>query len=162
MRAAAPHDYRWSSLILAIAMTEEFQSPPTITPPTAAGSDFSGDWMTPSGQMLTIRQTASAIEYLRGARIWTYHLNRWGNRFELPNGGKLVQARFDGKKLIVVAAPGLRVGSFVEVWSLVPDGNALAIELLNMTEVPSFFDFKESSISSAYLRTRTVLTRRQR
>ena len=46
----------------------------------------------------------------------------------------------------------------MEMWSLTPEG-ALAIERINMYEVPPWFDFKESSISNVYARRRTVYVR---
>jgi hypothetical protein len=91
--------------------------------------------------------------------VWTYHLDRWGDRFEGPGGTKQVQARFDGDKLIVVAAPNVRAGAVLEVWSLSADGDQLTVDSVNMSEVTIYFDFKESSISPAYARNRTTYTR---
>src|SRR5262245_60682555 len=159
VKDAAAKNYRWSALIAALANTASFQSrPPLPAPASAVGRDFSGAWVAPNGQPIGITQPEVALQVPRvGGRVWTYHLNRWGNRYE--GSDKLVQARWDNGKLIVVAAPGLRAGTVLEMWSLSADGNELVCESIQMTAVPLSFDFREASISAAYSRNKTTYKR---
>ena len=161
LREAAASEYRWVSLILATVRSPAFQHASPVTTDVKAPAqpvDFSGMWKPSNGNPITVTQSATELHVPRG-RVWTYHLYKWGDRFEGPGGTKQVQARFDGDKLIVVAAPSVRAGAVLEVWALSPDRNQLTVDFINMSEVTIYFDFKESSISPAYARNRTTYTR---
>src|SRR5262245_55816177 len=79
-------------------------------------------------EALIVKDTANDRE--RSDRIWTFHLNRWGPRWQgkqgVNDGAKLVQSRWDGAKLITVAGPGMNeyASSFLLVWSLTADGRS--------------------------------------
>jgi hypothetical protein len=137
--------------------------------------DFSGVWiLDPSrsdsqevyGQMRVIKQTPAeidmtAIHYAGYSDVlnvipWTFRMNRWGPR----RGGErsrepIVQARWDGKKLVAVKSPGQSY-SVMWIWALSDAGNEMLVEAINWTYIPTGFAFKESSIPSAYTRRKYV------
>jgi hypothetical protein len=138
--------------------------------------DFSGVWEVDVarsddapiyGHMRIIKQTdtevdMTAVSYdgkLFNIVPWQFRFNRWGPR----RGGErsrepLVQARWDGEKVIAVKAPGESY-SVMWIWSLSRDGKEMTVESLNWTSIPTDFDFKESSIPAVYARSNSVYTR---
>jgi len=139
--------------------------------------DFTGVWEVDIarsdpgdyGHMRIIKQTETGVDMtavsydgyskLFNAVPWQFRFNRWGPR----RGGERsrepkVQARWDGEKVIAVKAPGESY-SVLWMWSLSADGNEMTVESLNWTYIPTDFNFKESSIPSAYVRSRFVYTR---
>jgi len=116
--------------------------------------DFSGLWIldpsrsdgSPYGQLRVIRQHADAVDFTAIQSIgspsvpalhvipWKLRFNRWGPRRGPEDSREpKVQARRDGNKLR-------------------PD--ELLVEEVNWTSIPSSFDFRERSISRAYVRRR--------
>jgi hypothetical protein len=135
--------------------------------------DFSGVWMldaprsdrSPYGQLRVIWQSSDAIDFtaiqyagapsIPGLHVipWKLRFNRWGPRRGGENSREpKVQARWDGKKLLYVKAPGESF-SVLFVWSL-ESRDELLVEEVNWTNIPYSFDFKERSIPSAYVRRR--------
>jgi hypothetical protein len=84
---------------------------------------------------------------------WTLRFSRWGPR----RGGDYsqepkVKASWDGRKLIYVKAPGESF-SVLFVWTLI-DPDELLVEGIEWHSIPFDFDFKETSIPSAYTRSK--------
>jgi len=140
--------------------------------------DFSGVWLIDAsrserdvyGQMRIVTQSDTAIEmtalqysaYSKAWNIipWTFRINRWGPR----RGGEqslepIVQARWDGGKLIAVKSPGESY-SVLWIWSLAADGREMFVDAVGWTSLPRDFDFKESSIPAAYARNRYVYVKK--
>jgi hypothetical protein len=90
---------------------------------------------------------------------WDWQFNKWGPR----RGGEgskepLIQARWDGPKIVGVKAPHTNY-TFVMIFSLSPDRQELLVETVNPDGTQS--TFKESSVSAAYGRRRFVFTREE-
>lgn len=135
--------------------------------------DFSGVWAMDSarseatgvyGQVRVIRQATAeinlAILHHAGKSWnvipWRLRINRWGPR----RGGDqsrepIVQARWDGEKLIVVKSPGQSY-STLWIYSLLAGRQEMLVEAVNWTSIPWDFDFREKSIPRAYARNRYV------
>jgi hypothetical protein len=143
--------------------------------------DLSGRWVVDTSRSdtpltvrtLTITQTprdlTMAQEYFnRDASaaplpLWTLRLNQWGPGFPPRAPGqnvKLVQSRWDGQKLITVAGPGMCClgSSFLLIWRLDATGRELLEERIGQP-FPTDFDFKETSIPSAFTRHRRIYVR---
>jgi hypothetical protein len=141
--------------------------------------DFTGVWMLDAsrseatgvyGQVRVIAQTDAAIEmtaihyadYSKSWNVipWAFRINRWGPR----RGGErsrepIVQARWDGEKLIAVKSPGESY-SVLWVWRLAAGGNEMFVDAVGWTSLPRDFTFKEASIPAAYARNRYVYVKR--
>jgi hypothetical protein len=141
--------------------------------------DFTGVWvLDPSrserggvyGQTRVITQTATEIDmtalhyadYSKAWNIipWRFRFDRWGPR----RGGErsrepVVQARWDGDKVIAVKSPGQSY-SVLWIWTLVAGGRDLLVEAVNWTQIPGDFDFREASVPAAYARSKYVYVRR--
>jgi hypothetical protein len=150
-----------------------------ITPARAQQRpDFNGVWHIDVsrserdvyGQLRIITQHDTAIEmtalqysdYSRAWNVipWTFRINRWGPR----RGGErsrepIVQARWDGDRLIAVKSPGESY-SVLWIWSLAADGREMFVDAVGWTSLPRDFDFKESSIPAAYARNRFVYVKK--
>jgi hypothetical protein len=142
-----------------------------------ASSDFSGVWVLDEsrseatgvyGQMRIIKQSPTLVEMtaihavsdLINVIPWQFRMNRWGPR----RGGEesrepLVQARWDGEKLIAVKAPGENY-SGLWIWSLESAGQEMVVEAINWTSIPTDFNFKEAMIPAAYARYKYVYTKK--
>lgn len=86
---------------------------------------------------------------------WDLRINRWGPR----RGGDhskqpLVQARWDGRKLIMLKAPG-EGSSALWILSLADGGDELVIETISMRNLGES-TFRESSIPKEYARLRFI------
>jgi hypothetical protein len=163
VRNAEASGDRWSSIVAGVVRSPWFQaasSAPPVAKPDRTVS-FAGTWNRKGEPAVPfiVTQSDDALTLPRGNRRWTYHINRWGPRHAAPGGDKLVQARWDGSKLIVIAAPTSRAGTVAEIWSLNGDGTELIIESTTMSETTFEFDFRESSISPVYARTRAIYVR---
>jgi hypothetical protein len=91
---------------------------------------------------------------------WRFRFDRWGPR----RGGErsrepVVQARWDGDKVIAVKSPGESC-SALWIWTLVAGGNEMLVEAVNWTQIPRDFDFREASVPAAYVRSKYVYVRR--
>jgi hypothetical protein len=141
--------------------------------------DFTGVWVLDTsrsersgvyGQMRVITQTATQIDmtalhyagYSNAWNVipWRFRFNRWGPR----RGGErsrepVVQARWDGDKVIAVKSPG-ETYSVLWIWTLLAGGNEMLVEAVNWTQIPSDFDFHEGSVPTAYRRSQYVYVRR--
>jgi hypothetical protein len=142
-----------------------------------ASSDFSGVWVLDEGrseatgiygQMRIIKQSPTMVEMtaihsdskLINIIPWQFRIDRWGPR----RGGEqspepLVQARWDGEKLIAVKAPGQNY-SVLWIWSLESAGNEMVVESINWTSIPTDFNFKETAIPAAYARYKYIYTKK--
>ena len=116
------------------------------------------------GQRLIIKQTESLVrldaqwtdqtgrtQFLP----WDLRINRWGPR----RGGDhatqpLVQARWDGRKLIMLKAPG-EGSSVLWILSLAEGGAELVIETISMRNLGESM-FRESAIPKEYGRLRFI------
>jgi len=121
---------------------------------------FHGDYLRIVQSPTIITFTATWVDELgRTQRLpWDLRIDRWGPR----RGGDqsrqpLVQARWDGQKLIVIKAPGTGY-SAVWIWSLSDDGSELSIESINIGGLDQWA-FKEAAIPRAFGRLRHVFTR---
>jgi hypothetical protein len=141
--------------------------------------DFTGVWVLDTsrsesdgvyGQMRVIAQTVTAIDmtalhYAGHSKTWNvipwrFRFDRWGPR----RGGErsrepVVQARWDGDKVVAVKSPGESY-SALWVWTLSAGGNEMLVEAVNWTRIPSDFDFREVSVPTAYVRSKYVYLRR--
>jgi hypothetical protein len=145
--------------------------------------DFTGTWKVDTARSelprqnvvrrMIIRQSATELTWqpvydnpkIDPSPRWTIPIGYWGPRYPavIPGQGvKLVQAGSDGEKLIIVAGPGMNESgsSFLLMWRLA-EHDAELIEDYVPKGFPSTFDFKESSIPSAYARSRRIYTRVQ-
>ena len=141
---------------------------------SAQQPDFSGVWvLDPArsdervyGQLRVISQTPSQIDMTvfqvasgqTSIIPWQLPFDRWrprrgGNRSLEP----VVQARWDGNRLVTVKAPGTHY-SVLWIWSLSDDGMTMTVEGTSTSIRPSF-DFKVASAPRGFIPDRHVYTR---
>jgi hypothetical protein len=142
-----------------------------------ASSDFSGVWLLDENrsetkgvdsQVRIVKQSPTLVEMTSihsAADIinvvpWQFRMDRWGPR----RGGEqsrepIVQARWDGEKLVAVKAPGENY-SVLWIWSLDSARNEMTVETVNWTSIPADFNFKEATIPAAYARFKYIYTKR--
>ena len=97
---------------------------------------------------------------MSGTRLlpWELRIGRWGPR----RGGDysnqpLVQAPFDGRKLIMIKAPGTGF-SALWIWTLSADRSELVVESINIAGLGDWA-FKETVIPREFVRLKHVFTR---
>jgi hypothetical protein len=142
--------------------------------PSAQQPDFSGVWvLDPArsdervyGQLRVISQTPSQIDMTvfqvasgqTSIIPWELPFYRWrprrgGDRSLEP----VVQARWDGNRLVTVKAPGTHY-SVLWIWSLSDDGMTMTVEGIS-TSISSSFDFTVASAPRGFIPDRHVYTR---
>ena len=141
---------------------------------SAQQPDFSGVWvLDPAssdervyGQLRVISQTPSQIDMTvfqvasgqTSIIPWQLPFGRWrprrgGDRSLEP----VVQARWDGNRLVTVKAPGTHY-SVLWIWSLSDDGMTMTVDGIS-TSISSSFDFTVASAPRGFIPDRHVYTR---